>query len=54
MVTICPFCVIKTIPIIVFIFPSGMRTYYDGMPDISHTSTEIVSMLSNREVKIAF
>ena len=32
-------------------FPSGMRTYHDGMPDISHTSSEIVSMLSNREVK---
>ena len=37
-----------------FMFPSGMRTYYDGMLDISRASSEIVSMLSNREVKIAF
>ena len=37
-----------------FIFPSGMRTYHKGMPGIFPASSEIVSMLSNCEVKLFF
>ena len=33
-----------------FTFPSGMRTYHKGMPDIFPASSEIVFMLSNCEV----
>ena len=33
-----------------FMFPLGMRTYHEGMHDILHASSEIVSKLSNWKV----
>ena len=49
-----PFCTTSIILIIFFMFPSGMWTFHEGMLGISHTSSEIVSMLSNCKVKLFF
>jgi hypothetical protein len=56
MVTFCLFCTTTTsiVPMVLFYVPSGMRTYHNGMLDIPRASPEIVSLLSNREVKIVF
>ena len=51
MVILSPFCTISIILMILFfMFPSGMRTYHEEMPEISPASSEIVSKLWNCEV----